>query len=172
MENRCSIQQGEEHKCWLEQSPEKSTVPLFLGHPIYDFNLSSLFKAFTHCNALFEALFQEFILQFITDTDNVWAVPPALFQTGNVVKQRMCVLTGVLTPPPQKKKKKKLRLTRFAMKLLVKFTIVRYRLRLIVFSLRALMMHWSDEWMHDNLTIYKSCPANWFFFATCILQYL
>ena len=38
MGNRCSIQQGEENNCWLEQSPEKSTVstvPLFLGHPIY-----------------------------------------------------------------------------------------------------------------------------------------
>ena len=38
MENRCSIQQGEENNCWLEQSPEKSTVstvPLFLGHPVY-----------------------------------------------------------------------------------------------------------------------------------------
>ena len=38
MGNRCSIQQGEENNCWLEQSPEKSTVstvPLFLGHPVY-----------------------------------------------------------------------------------------------------------------------------------------
>ena len=38
MGNRCSIQQGEEINCWLEQSPEKSTVstvPLFLGHPVY-----------------------------------------------------------------------------------------------------------------------------------------
>ena len=38
MRNRCSIQQGEENNCWLEQSPEKSTVstvPLFLGHPVY-----------------------------------------------------------------------------------------------------------------------------------------
>ena len=37
MGNRCSIQQGEENNCWLEQSPEKSTVstvPLFLGHPV------------------------------------------------------------------------------------------------------------------------------------------
>ena len=34
---------------------------------------------------------QEFILQFITDTDSVWAVPPRLFQTGNVVKQRKIV---------------------------------------------------------------------------------
>ena len=36
MGNRCSIQQGEENNCWLEQSPEistVSTVPLFLGHP-------------------------------------------------------------------------------------------------------------------------------------------
>ena len=39
MGNRCSIQQGEENNCWLEQSHEKSTVstvPLFLGHPVYD----------------------------------------------------------------------------------------------------------------------------------------
>ena len=38
MGNRCSIQQSEEINCWLEQSPEKSTVstvPLFLGHPVY-----------------------------------------------------------------------------------------------------------------------------------------
>ena len=38
MGNRCSIQQGEENNWWLEQSPEKSTVstvPLFLGHPVY-----------------------------------------------------------------------------------------------------------------------------------------
>ena len=36
--NRCSIYQGEKNNCWLEQSPEKSTastVPLFLGHPVY-----------------------------------------------------------------------------------------------------------------------------------------
>ena len=38
MWNRCSFQEGKENNCWLEQSPEKltvSTVPLFLGHPVY-----------------------------------------------------------------------------------------------------------------------------------------
>ena len=48
MGNRCSIQQGEENNCWLEQSPEKSnvsTVPLFLGHPVYIY----LFRAGCLC---------------------------------------------------------------------------------------------------------------------------
>ena len=38
MRKRCSIQQGEKDNCWLEQSPEKSTVStvqFLLGHPVY-----------------------------------------------------------------------------------------------------------------------------------------
>ena len=47
MGNRCSIQQGEENNCWLEQSPAKSTVstvPLFLGHQVYFFFACLLVK--------------------------------------------------------------------------------------------------------------------------------
>ena len=39
MWNRCSFQEGKENNCWFEQSSEKSTVstvPLFLGHPVYN----------------------------------------------------------------------------------------------------------------------------------------
>ena len=46
MGNRCSIQQSEENNCSVEQSPEKltvSTVPLFLGHPVYLLEILSQF---------------------------------------------------------------------------------------------------------------------------------